>query len=522
MRGIQSKTIFTLKGIDMKLAIVHSRASFGMKAPLVTVEAHLSYGLVAFNIVGLPETAVKESKHRVRSALLNTHFEFPIKTITVNLAPADIPKEGGRFDLPIALGILAASGQIPAQALSTYEFIGELALSGEIRAIHGVLPVVMAAIESGRQLIVPTANAKEAGLVQHSKVLSAQHLLEVCAFLKGEQNLPVCTHTKIFMSAKQTLDLIDVRGQPHAKRALEICAAGRHSLLFVGPPGTGKTMLASRLPSILPPLNDKEALEVAAIASISSNGFDTRRWKEIPFRSPHHTSSSVAMVGGGRPPKPGEISLSHRGILFLDELPEFHRHVLESLREPLESGLITISRAAYQTIFPAQFQLIAAMNPCPCGYAGSTTEDCRCTQEQIKRYLGKISGPLLDRMDMHVELTRLMPAELIQAENIHHESSEIILKRVLQAHTIQINRQKKFNADLPVVELERLCQLDKKSQQLLNQVMKKFNLSARAYHRICKVSLTIADLEGLDFINEKHISESLNCRWFDRARIASI
>lgn len=502
----------------MTLAIIYSRASSGIKAPLVTVEAHLSNGVVAFNIVGLPETAVKESRDRVRSALTNTQFDFPIRHITINLAPADLPKEGGRFDLPIALGILAASGQIPSDALAEYEFLGELALSGELRPIRGMLPVALAAHQAGRKLIVPYQNAQEAALVKQATIFAARHLLEVCAHLKGETCLPSFLSPTI-IKQKKPVDLADVKGQPHAKRALEIAAAGRHSLLFIGPPGTGKTMLASRLTSICPEINDEEALEVAAIASVSSNGFDITQWKQIPFRSPHHTSSSIALVGGGRPPRPGEISLAHHGILFLDELPEFSRPVLECLREPLESGYITISRAAFQTVFPAQFQLIAAMNPCPCGYAGNKNDACQCSSEQIKRYMGKISGPLLDRIDMHVEVARL-PADLFIQVNEHViDESTLVRQRVIQARAYQQQRQGKCNNALTVPELDTYSELHAEAKQLLSHIMTKLNLSARAYHRIIKVARTIADLEESRIINHKHLAEALHYRCLDRLKI---
>jgi magnesium chelatase family protein len=498
----------------MSLAVLYSRALSGMNAPLVTVEVHLANGLPSFTIVGLPEAEVKESRDRVRAALQNARFDFPARRITVNLAPADLPKESGRFDLPIALGILAASGQIPANKLLDYEFAGELALTGALRPIRGALAMTCQASGDGRAFILPRESAAEAALVEDARVYPASSLLEVCAHLMGREML-ARQHETPTEAAQDYPDFSEVKGQAHAKRALEVAAAGGHSILMSGPPGTGKSMLAARLPGILPPMSEAEALESAALQSIGSGGFDIRAWKRRVFRGPHHSASAAALVGGGSNPRPGEISLAHYGVLFLDELPEFDRKVLEVLREPLESGRITISRAARQADFPARFQLIAAMNPCPCGYLGHHNGKCRCTPDQVARYRARISGPLLDRIDLQIEVPALPEDEL--ARPAAAEGSAAIRPRVEAAYRRQMSRQGKANAHLSPAEIDSLCQPDAPGEQLLRQAIARLSLSARAYHRILKVARTIADLAGVEDIAAPHIAEAIQYRRFDRS-----
>ena len=491
----------------MSFAQVYTRSVVGLNAPSVMVEVHLSQGLPAVTMVGLPEAAVRESKDRVRSAIINSGFQFPNRRLTINLAPADLPKDGARLDLPIAIGILAASGQIDETVLAQYEFIGELALNGDLRGIAGALAVSRALKADQRTLIVPKDNADEAVKVDGVKVLQADTLKAVCQHLMNEQQLSQAERKTSYQSANYQLDLADVKGQHQARRALEIAAAGGHSLLFCGSPGTGKTLMASRLPTILPPLNDHEALEVASIYSIANSDYD---YGTRPFRQVHHTTSAVALVGGGSSPKPGEITLANRGVLFLDEIPEFDRKVLEVLRQPIENKEIVISRANSQVRFPANFQLVAAMNPCPCGYYGDKSGRCQCRPEQIKRYQEKLSGPLLDRIDLHITVPALPASDLQSAQK--GESSEVVRDRVIQAYQRQQARQGKANNELSPSELDQFALLGDAESRILAMAQSRLNLSARGYHRVLRVARTIADLASSENIQTPHLTEALSYR----------
>lgn len=511
----------------MSFAQVYTRSVVGLHAPQVIIEVHLSQGLPALTIVGLPAAAVRESKDRVRSAIINSGFQFPNRRLTINLAPADLPKDGARLDLPIAIGILAASGQLEPETLSGFEFIGELALNGELRQVSGSLAVaramkaeMLAACKnteqdsSLRQLIVPCDNGAEASRVDGVTILAAQNLKAVCNHLQSladssliDERLEVVQPNAAQSKVAYKVDLADVKGQHHARRALEIAAAGGHSILFTGPPGSGKTLMASRLPTILPDLSDEDALEVASTYSVADSDYD---YGTRPFRQVHHTISAVALVGGGSRPKPGEITLANKGILFLDELPEFDRTVLEVLRQPLEAKQITISRANSQLTFPANFQLVAAMNPCPCGYDGDGSGRCRCRPEQIKRYQDKLSGPLLDRIDLHITVPALPIADLQNAQA--GETSEQVRTRVAAAHQQQLERQKKVNNELSPSEIDKYIHLGAGEQQLLQLAQQRLNLSARGYHRVLRVARTIADLADSEGITSAHVSEALSYR----------
>ena len=496
----------------MSLAVLHSRALAGLSAPEVTVEVHLANGLPSFTIVGLADTEVKESRDRVRAALVNSRFEFPARRITVNLAPAELRKESGRFDLPIALGILAASQQLATEDFPKYEFAGELSLTGELRPVRGALAMTWRAAQDGRAFVLPRRSADEAVLVDGADIYQAGSLLEVCAHLVGRQ--PLARPAPLpAVDGPLYPDLAEVRGQARGKRALEVAAAGGHSVLMVGPPGTGKSMLAARFPGLLPPMTNAEALESGALASLGSAGFQPERWKQRPFRAPHHSASMVALVGGGSDPRPGEISLAHHGVLFLDELPEFDRRVLEALREPLESGRVAVSRAARQAEYPARFQLIAAMNPCPCGYLGHFSGRCRCTPDQVARYRGKISGPLLDRIDIQIEVPTLREDELMSAAR--GESSLAVRGRVEAARAVQASRQGKLNAYLGPHEVQKWCRAADEAVALLKQAIARLNLSARAYHRVLKLARTIADLSAEGTLGAAHMAEAIQYRRLD-------
>jgi magnesium chelatase family protein len=504
--------------IAVSFATILSRSQQGLEAALVRVEVYVGPGLPAFSIVGLPETVVKESKDRVRAALANCGFELPPGHITVNLAPADLPKEGGRFDLPIAIGILVASAQLAPGPFDATELYGELSLGGELHPIRGVLPTTLQGMRAGHTLVFPAANLDEAALARHARVLGAGHLQDVCSYARGLRSLPTAGAPSDRGSGPPGPDLVDVRGQPRARRALEIAAGGGHSLLMIGPPGSGKSMLAQRLPGLLPAMTEEEALETAAVRSLAGRGFRTEEWRRRPFRNPHHTASATALVGGGARPRPGEISLAHNGVLFLDELPEFDRGVLEVLREPIESGHILISRAARQSEFPARFQLVAAMNPCPCGHLGDAAARCRCTPERVAAYRGRISGPLLDRIDLHVDVPRLSHGEL--SRGAPAESSSDVARRVAAAREAQIRRQGCANQRLEGAAVLDRVRAQAAALELLGAAMQRLALSARAFHRVLRVARTIADLGRSDEVRAEHVAEAITFRQLDR-RMAS-
>ena len=500
----------------MSLAIVRSRVGNGLAAPEVGVEVHLSNGLPSFSIVGLPEAAVRESRERVRSALLNSGFDFPTRRITVNLAPADLPKEGGRFDLPIALGILAASDQLPPACLDGLECLGELGLGGELRPVRGVLTATLAAVRCSRTLVLPLDNAEEAALVAGVDLLPAQHLTELTAHLSGKEPIVPVNRVPTQPKSSPEPDLCDVRGQHLGRRGVELASAGGHDLLLIGPPGCGKTMLAERLPGLLPPMTEAEALETACIYSVSRAGFEHGGWRTRPFRSPHHSASAVALVGGGSRVLPGEISLAHNGVLFLDELTEFDRRVLDQLREPLEAGSITVARASRSVVYPSRFQLVAAMNPCPCGYAGDPSGRCRCSSERQSRYQRRISGPLLDRIDLQIRIASVELTDL-RFGSLPGESTDLVRQRVEGSRALQFDRCGMLNARIPIDQLEKVCAVSVEGRRLLAEAIETLGFTARAYHRILRLSRTVSDLAGSDTVQAEHIAESLQFRFLDRA-----
>jgi len=502
----------------MKIATTYSSAELGIEAPTVSVEAAAAPGLPHTQIVGLPETAVRESKDRVKAAIQASGFEYPSQRITVNLAPADLPKSTGRYDLAIAIAILAASRQIEAPELHRFEFLGELSLTGSVRGVSGVLPSVMRSELNGRTLIIPSENQEEASLAEGHSMLVAPSLISVVSHLTGNATL-VAPESPVAGEPLPVPSIDDVRGQASAKRAIAIAAAGGHNLLMVGPPGTGKTMLASRLPGLVPGMTLKEALAVASIASVSRQSFDYRFFRRRPFRTPHHSASSVAMAGGGNPPRPGEISLAHLGVLFLDELPEYPRHVLEVLREPLESGEVWISRAGYQVHYPARFQLIAAMNPCPCGYFTDIRRDCECSADQIQRYRSRLSGPLLDRIDIHIEVPPLAPGEVARSgEEPTQESAKNLSERISEARERMLQRQGVDNATLGNQDVRQHCRITSRERRYLDMCTEKLGLSTRGYFKILKVARTIADLSGETDVTRQHLTEAVSYRKLDRKR----
>lgn len=498
----------------MSLTQLNTRAQDGIRAPSVSVEIHISNGLPAFTIVGLPEAAVREARDRVRSAILNSGFEFPARRITVNLAPADLPKEGGRYDLAIALGILAASEQIRSSTLEQFDCYGELALSGACRPVDGLLPALIASKQAKKQVIIPYHNHLEASLVKDLPIFTADSLVSVCASLNGGAPLPQLAATDLPVEPEFNLDLSDVYGQHQARRALEIAASGKHHLIMMGPPGTGKSMLAQRLNTILPLMTEDEAMSSASIRSICQKPVTRENWRQRPFQSPHHTVSGVALVGGGSYPKPGEISLAHNGVLFLDELTEFDRKSIEVLREPLETGKIHISRASRQAEFPAEFQLVAAMNPCPGGC--DSIQLCDCSPEQLNRYRNKLSAPLMDRIDIQIELPRLEKEELMRKTGQKPASSREVRTRVQQTRERQIQRQGCLNGQLSNPQIEQFCAVDSAGEQLLMHSIDKLKLSARSYHKLLKLARTIADMDNLEAISRSHLAEAISYRRQER------